>query len=92
VEHRIPNTSGVTIVFVNTSTKPIKEIQFSGVYNGLTINDTFPGPFAAGQTVTLHKYHRPLTYEGPDVKCVVMHVTFEDGTSWETGDAAMTKH
>jgi hypothetical protein len=79
---RSPNSAGVTIVVVNESTATIKDMQLSGVYNGLTLTDTFSGPFTAGETYTLHKQHTPLAYEGPDAACVLNHVTFADGTDW----------
>lgn len=75
-------TNGVTAVIVNTTTKTIKDIQVSGIYNGVTVTDTVEGPFDAGQTYTLHKSHKQMVYTGPDAACVLNHVTFADGTTW----------
>jgi hypothetical protein len=76
-------TNGVTGVAVNTTTKTIKDIQVSGVYNGVTVTDTIEGPFAPGSTTTIHKTHIQMVYTGPDADCVLNHVTFADGTTWQ---------
>jgi hypothetical protein len=75
-------TNGVTAVVINTTTKTITDAQFSGVYNGVTVTDTIPGPFAPGQTYTLTKTHIRMIYDGPDASCVLNHVTYADGTTW----------
>ena len=80
------STNGVTAVIINTSTKTIKDLQASGIYNGATVTDTIQGPFAPGQTYTLHKSHVPEVYVGPDASCVLNHVTFADGTEWQTAE------
>ncbi len=76
-------TNGVTAVVVNTTTKTITDMTISGIYNGVTVTDTIKGPFAAGSTTTLHKSHTPMVYDGPDAACVLNHVTYADGTSWQ---------
>jgi hypothetical protein len=76
-------TNGVTAVVVNTTTKTITDITVSGIYNGVTITDTVKGPFAPGSTTTLHKAHKQMVYEGPDAACVLNHVTYADGTTWQ---------
>jgi hypothetical protein len=77
------STNGVTLVVMNATLKPIADIQVSGVYNATTVTDTFTGPFAPGQSYTLHKSHTPMVYDGPDASCVLNHVAFVDGTSWQ---------
>ena len=75
-------TNGVTAVVVNTTTKSISDMQFSGIYNGATVTTTVKGTLAAGQTATLTKTLTPRIYTGPDASCVLNHVTFADGTTW----------
>lgn len=75
-------TNGVTAVVTNVSTKTIKDMQFSGIYNGETVTTTVAGTFPAGMSETLHKTLTPRIYEGPDASCVLNHVTYADGTTW----------
>ena len=85
------STAGVTAVVVNTSTKTIKDMRISGIYNGVTVTDTVVGPFAAGQTYTLHKSHPQMVYTGPDAACVLNHVSYADGTEWTMASPPMMK-
>ena len=82
-------TNGVTVTFVNTSSKALSDVTIAGDYNGLEITDTLKGPFAAGSTTTRSKTYSSTVYTGPDASCHLVHANFADGTAWSMSKMTM---
>jgi len=84
----ISRTNGVTVTFLNSSSKTATAVTISGTYHGKSVTDTVKGKVGPGESAQITRAYTPVVYQGPDASCHVVHVDFADGTSW-SAPAAM---